>query len=244
MERLPDLDDRVIALRDSTSALEGFLRESDLKKPDAPPTAPSPPITLADVKARGIQSEWDEAVAIGQALCQVFLVAQVARRIVAAAEDFGDRPTFGLEDVSIDATGRLSIGQNCPRTVPAAIESVGKILSRILPSKDPLALKARIVSKATSVPPMFTSVEEMSRALEGYERRNWTELIKGLYNRAQARDTAAPTAARVSETPTVDPVPIPAAVAVKPNPARSPASPPETKRLSVPPYVLYGVAAL
>src|SRR5438128_102280 len=125
MENPPDLGDRVVSLRDSASALEGFLRESDLNKADIPPSPPQLPISLADLQSTGIPLEWDEAVAIGQALCQVFLVAQVTRRIVAGSDDFGDRPAFGVEDVFIDSTGRVSIGLNCPRTVVAAIGCVG-----------------------------------------------------------------------------------------------------------------------
>src|SRR5712692_6186107 len=71
------------------------------------------------------------------------------------------------------------------RSETAAVNRLGTILSEILPAEDPMFLRPRLVAKATSAPPVYGSLEELSHALAYYERPDRTGLIQDVYNRWQ-----------------------------------------------------------
>jgi hypothetical protein len=142
-------------------------------------------ISLADLHFGGTRLEWDEVVAIAQALCRVFVKAVEAGQIVAAPRGPDPSATLGLKDVFIDTAGRVSVSARGPHSVTAAIHCVGKVLSEMSPPTDPLFFRTRVVAKAISTPPAYESVEELSRALAAYQPDDPAPLIQTVFERSQ-----------------------------------------------------------
>lgn len=206
-------------LEDSMKSLEAF--SSEVSAPETPRSAtiaPSerPLVSLAALQAAGIMFDADEAVAIVQALCRVIMTARVLRRIIRESDVTNVSSPVVSDTVFISAIGRVSMTAD-ERDELAAIQSVGKILSDILPDDNRLFLRTKIISKALASPPQFGTVDELSQALEVYERPNRRELIQALYER-WAKQAVPPTAAvNPVARQTTPPVSIPHSTPVAPS---------------------------
>jgi hypothetical protein len=174
------------SLEDSPDALDAFKSEGS--RATTPTPAPAiavsperPPVSLATLRAAGMVFDGDDAVAIGQALCRAFIRGQLLRRIGADAAATSDSSPVSPDTVFLEATGVVSVTPDDLREAPAVIQSLGKILSDIVPADTHAFLKTKIISKALASPPQFGTVAELSQALSAYERPNGTELLQGVY---------------------------------------------------------------
>ena len=181
----------VLSREESTKALEAF--EPETPQPDPSRSAVTisssrPPVSLAALKAAGIQISGDEAIAIGQALCRAFITAPLLRRINDSDTTSVSSPVT-TETVFIDANGRVDANVSDSHDAAAAIQSVGKVLSDIFPPHLRLFLQTKIVAS----PPQFETLDELSKALAAYEHPDGRELIQALYERAVPSTEIAPT---------------------------------------------------
>jgi hypothetical protein len=199
-------DPKVISVEDLENSLEDFRSEAPEIDPlaEIPPfpapllttpapvaTATAPPVqaaapavparegtvSLAELLAGDVRIESYEAVAIVQALCELVLKSGMT---------IGG-PWTDLSDVRLSAAGTISADSAGPHDPFAAVHCLGDVLSRILPVKDFMFLRERVVEKATSSPPYYISVEELSDTLAYYERPDRAGQIRDVYNRWQTR---------------------------------------------------------
>jgi hypothetical protein len=184
-------ENRGIVPLDTTGPSE-FKSESELAvaataaAPIESPISRSRPdgsVSFAELRA-AVSVEWYEALAIVQALCRTII-------------DSGDRigpARMDLHDVFILPDGTVTATCKGPRNAAASVQCLGMILDRLLPDHDFMFLRARLVSKATSSPPHYASIEEFSDALAYYERPNRGEMIRDVYRRVSSapKPIAAP----------------------------------------------------
>ena len=145
------------------------------------------PVSLATLKRDRIQFNAAEAVSIGQALCLALITAQHRWRI-----PHGDPasviPSVTTDTVFIDPASRLGVSVNDPADEPTAIQSVGRILSEIVPRDTRPSLKT-IIAKALASPSQFKTIGELSEALAAFEQLQGRELIEAVYERWKKGNT-------------------------------------------------------
>ena len=139
-------------------------------------------VSLAEIRAKGLTLDVYEALAVVQAVCRDILDSD--NPIPPARLDL-DR-IFIADDGTVTATA--AAGQD----EASGIQAIGRLLSQLLPSVDFLLLRPRVVAKATSTPPGYSTLDEFSRALGTYQRPGGTETLKELYERWKKRSNAAP----------------------------------------------------
>ncbi len=139
-------------------------------------------ISLADIRAQGLTFDVYEALAIVQAVCRDILDSD--NPIPPARLD--------LDRVFISDDGTVTASAAAGEDEAAGIQSLGKLLSQLLPSVDFLLLRPRVVAKAMATPPGFATLDEFSRALGSYQRPGGAETLKALYQRWQKRSGSAP----------------------------------------------------
>ena len=142
------------------------------------------PVSLATLKRDRIHCSGAEAVSIGQALCLALVTAQRCQRMN-PDDEVSLVPPVTTETVFIDPTSRLGVSVNHPGDDPTAIQSVGRILSDIVPSAGRSSLEKKIISKALASPPRFGTLGELSEALAAFEQPDGRELIQAVYDRWQ-----------------------------------------------------------
>ncbi len=132
-------------------------------------------ISLADLKSRRVPVEWFEAVAIVQALCRVLLESGVDP----------EKTSLGSKDVFIDSDGSVRFAQNAGEKGEPAIRQIGELLrTSLAESTFPVPLRL-VITQASSTPPFYASIAELSNALEYFERPDRPGLIRAVYERAQ-----------------------------------------------------------
>src|SRR4051812_28882476 len=132
-------------------------------------------ISLAELRARRVPVEWSEGVAIVQQLCRA-----LRERGVDA-----DRTPLGASDVFIDSNGGVSFAQNADVKGTPAIRRIGELLrTSLADSAFPVPLRL-VITQATSTPPFYASIAELSSALEYFERPDRPGLIRAVHERAQ-----------------------------------------------------------
>src|ERR1044071_4730960 len=170
-------EQKVIFLSDRLDALDEF-RSEELR-----PVRPDGAISLADFHT-GFSIEWYEALAVVQSVC---------RSIIDSADNGPGR--VDPHDVLVSENGGIAVACKGPRNAVAAVQCLGTILDGLLPEHDFMFLRARLVSKATSSPPHYNSLQEFSDAIAYYERPNRAEIVQELYRRFRklpAQPDAAP----------------------------------------------------
>ena len=100
-------------------------------------------------------------------------------------------PSVTTDTVFIDPASRLGVSVNDPGDERTAIQSVGRILSEIVPRDSRPALKTKIIEKALASPPQFGTVGELSEALAAFEQLHGRELIQAVYERWKKADVTA-----------------------------------------------------
>ncbi len=142
------------------------------------------PVSLATLKRDRIHCSAAEAVSIGQALCLALVTAQRRQRMN-PDDEVSLVPPVTTETVFIDPASRLGVSVDHPGDDPTAIQSVGRILSDIVPSAARSSLEKKIISKALASPPGFGTLGELSEALAAFEQPDGRELIQAVYDRWQ-----------------------------------------------------------
>jgi hypothetical protein len=142
------------------------------------------PVSLATLKRDRIHCSGAEAVSIGQALCLALVTAQRRQRMN-PDDSVSLVPPLTTETVFIDPTSRLGVSVDHPGDDPNAIQSVGRILSDIVPNAVRSSLHKKIISKALASPPRFGTLGELSEALAAFEQPDGRELIQAVYDRWQ-----------------------------------------------------------
>lgn len=130
-------------------------------------------VSLADVKNSGIPVDSYEALAIVEALCGSII-------------DTGDRlgpAKLDASGVFIHSVGTVTAASDGRRDAAAAVQAVGRILSDILPDNDFMFLRDRVVSRAVTSPPQYSTLEDLQRAIAYYARPNRGELVQAVYLR-------------------------------------------------------------
>lgn len=133
-------------------------------------------ISLGDLKSRGTPVEWFEGIAVIQEVCRTLLESGAGE----------NRAAFGAHDVLIDPSGSVRVGLQEAGEDESAVRQVGELLQLTLADSGfPVPLRL-VMTQATSTPPFYASIAELSNALEYFERPDRQGLIRGLYERAQA----------------------------------------------------------
>jgi hypothetical protein len=150
--------------------------------------------TLHEVLTRGTEIEWFEAVAIVQAL---------GKRLLDQAPAAGVRVP-DLHEIVIDADGSVEAAGEGP-SGQSPVFRVGELLLALIAGK-PMPVPLRLLAlTAVSPAPPYTSVAELSAALEYYERPNRTAIIQAVYARYEKLPAASQAAAAVEELPAAPP---------------------------------------
>jgi len=174
----------------------------DVSTPDAP-RGLGQSVSLKALKAKGTATEWYEAIAIGQGLC----------RWLIETGNYAEPALLQMSDVFLDENGRIAAVPNDPGTAAEMNAHIGRIISQLIPEHDFMFLRDRLVAKATATPPVYQTLDELSQALEYYERPNRDELIRGVYQRWAHGDApvvpAPQPAAEPPKQPVVPEVPAP-----------------------------------
>lgn len=197
------VDQKVISVEDLETSLEDFNSEATpagptpavAYRPVAAPvavrvTAPVAErvstvdsrsgVSLSELLAAGIRVEPFEAVAIVQTLCSLTLESSV-----------NGPPALDLPSLILYASGAVrstSIGTSEPAT---AIQGLGRLLGQLLPEKDFMFLRERVVEKATCTPPYYVSLQEFAETLAYYERPDRAVQVRGVFTRWQNRAASA-----------------------------------------------------
>ena len=157
-------------------------------------------VTLAELLERQTPVAWFEGVAIVQALCAVLV-------------DLGDKASVPeLRDIAIAPEGNLELLGAGPAGQPA-VHRAGRVLTALVDQQHmPVPLRLLALA-AVSPEPGYTSLRDLSTALEYFERPNRSEVVAGVCARAEQLPAAAsgdrPAPLRVLEEPSPPPTVIP-----------------------------------
>lgn len=166
-------------------------------------------VTLYELLARGIELEWFEAVAVVQALCKRLLDKAPAKGV--RVPDLQE--IILSADGTIDTTGGGPSGQS-------PVFRIGQLLISLVAGK-PMPVPLRLLAlTAVSPAPPYTSIAELTAALDFYERPDRQGVVRAVYERFEKLPATSAPAATVEEIP------------AKPRPAPKPAalSPPWWRR--------------
>jgi hypothetical protein len=140
---------------------------------------PGLPISLHQVRSSALPLRWYEVVAIVQGLCEEMIAAHEESMIA------------GFDTVFIRAQGDMCTALTEKRDAQAAVNSMGRIFGQLGGPDLPAPLKF-IVSKASAVPPIYSSIKEFSTTLAYFERPNRVELLQGVHAAWKRLPPAAP----------------------------------------------------
>src|SRR5215204_5535025 len=123
--------------------------------------------SLSDLKSRRTPIEWFEGVAVIQELC---------REVLESGARSG-KAAFGPEDVVIDAAGSVRVGLHATDEEGSAVRQAGELLQLTLAdSAFPVPLRL-VMTQSTSTPSFYSSLADLSSALEYFERPDRLGLI-------------------------------------------------------------------
>jgi hypothetical protein len=173
------------------------------------------------VKSRRTPIEWFEGIAVIQELCRTLLESGAG----------GNELSFGPEDVFLESAGSVRAHLHEGSEDESVVRQVGELLHLVLEdSSFPVPLRL-VITQATSVPPFYPSIAELSAALEYFERPDRLGLVRAVYERAQTLPAVAEAAAPVEQE---KPAPTRKKTAAESTPGRGP----------LPRGLIYGVAAV
>ena len=96
-----------------------------------------------------------------------------------------NRTSLGPKHVFIDPAGSVRLAQNAGEKGEPAIRQIGELLrTSLAESAFPVPLRL-VITQASSTPPFYASIAELSSALEYFERPDRPGLIRAVYERAQ-----------------------------------------------------------
>lgn len=137
-------------------------------------------VSLAELTSR-THLEWYESLAIILELCGTIF----------ESDDQVGPSTIAPETVFVASTGDVFAiaGPQAPHDV---VRRIGQIFARLLPDVHRTSTFGPELSQALSVPPGYSSLDAMSRALAPYERPERRAIIQEAYLRCYERKTAPP----------------------------------------------------
>jgi hypothetical protein len=128
--------------------------------------------TLRDLLSRGAGLEWFEAVAIVQALC---------KRLLDGAPASGVRVP-DLHEIVLTADGKIDVTGDGPAG-QSPVFRIGQLLLALVAGQ-PMPVPLRLVAlTAVSPSPRYNSVQELTTALDFYERPDRTAILQAVYER-------------------------------------------------------------
>ena len=146
-------------------------------------------LSLSSVKSRRTPIEWFEGIAVIQELCRTPLESGAG----------GNELSFGPEDVFLESAGSVRAHLHEGSEDESDVRQVGELLHLVLEdSSFPVPLRL-VITQATSVPPFYPSIAELSAALEYFERPDRLGLVRAVYERAQTLPAVAEAAAPVEQ---------------------------------------------
>jgi len=184
----------------------------------------SEPLTLADVVSRGTPVDWFEAVAIAQALC------------AALGDDSGSAPSAvpEFDRIQITPEGSVSLAGLVAQGQPP-VQGVGRTLLGLVPEhRMPVQLRLLGLT-AISPTPSYSSVLELSSALDYFARPDRAAQVRAVYERCAA--LPRPAAGLESEATRLAPETASAQPSLKP-------PPPAPRRRPAPAVALTALALL
>src|SRR5438105_2933313 len=142
---------QIIPLSDATDetaltirSFEGSPAALEVFKPEVPhadtiasaglPPSEQSPVSLAALSVAGIALDANEIVAIGQGLCRAFIGTQLRRRLNPGLEGAAEPSAINVDSVCLDSNGRVRVALGDLDNEPAAVQSIGQVLSDTLPS--------------------------------------------------------------------------------------------------------------
>ena len=135
-------------------------------------------VSLAQLNTSGTAVSWDEAVAITQ---------QTARALL----DYQGTPIVNPAGLYIQESGELVLRLSGSADPKASLRSVGELLRNLVAETSSPAPLNALIANATTMPPTYGSLAELSQALGRYERPNGRQLIQRVYERWVAQPSTA-----------------------------------------------------
>ena len=169
-------------------ATQPIVPDTD-SRPSTPSThgfATPMPVSLATLQRAGVQFDFAEAVAIGQALCLACTGVQSREKNDDTVGVVMRFRRLDNETVLIDPTSRLGVRAVDPGDEATAIHYIGRVLAEIVPREMRRKVEARVIAKALASPPRFGSLTDLSDALTKFENGQRRELIQQVYERWQS----------------------------------------------------------
>jgi uncharacterized membrane protein (UPF0127 family) len=138
------------------------------------------PVTLAEIIARKKPIDWFESVAIVQELCATVLArGPTGDECVPELREIAVTPTGGAELLALGPAGHSPVRRAC------------LVLLALTPEAR-LPLQLRLLALGGLAPtPHLTSLNELHKELEFFERPNRLDVVRGVYERFHAEPTPA-----------------------------------------------------
>lgn len=152
-------------------------------------------ISMADLLASNLATDWFEAVSLVRELCAVL----ISERVEDSIPDLGQ--------ILLAATGRITITGTSHGDAP--VRRLGQLLQALLRSTEPPVTLRLVLSEAMAVPPVYPSVTELDAALAYFERPDRYVVLKALFDRASKAEIAATVVTSVQDLDVIAPVPRP-----------------------------------
>jgi hypothetical protein len=165
-------------------------------------------ISMADLLASNLATDWFEAVSLVREVCAVL----ISERIQDSTPELGQ--------ILLGPTGRITITGTAHGDAP--VRRLGQLLQALLRSTEPPVTLRRVLSEAMAEPPVYPSVTELDAALAYFERPDRYVVLKALYERASKAEISASAVAPVQDLDVIAPLPV--SEPAKPKKARKPAN--------------------
>jgi hypothetical protein len=176
-----------VALRESANSgrpadAAPLLGLTPVAEPRAAPARPTTRkrVTLADIIARKTPLAWFEAVAIVQELCETII----------AREPANDLRVPELKHIVLTADGNVTLLSEGP-SGHSPVQRAGLVLLALTPEEQ-LPMQLRLLSlEEVSPRPRLSSLKDLHRELEFFERPNRQSLVREVYERFQLQSSPA-----------------------------------------------------
>jgi hypothetical protein len=129
-------------------------------------------LLVSEILGRGVTIEWFEAIA---------LVRSVAERVL---DSVAGRSVPELDQVHLSADGTVTLSGANKNDEP--VRRLGQFTQACLVQSEPPVQLRLLVSQATAPEPTYASIRELSEALGYFERPDRSQVLQGLWQRAQA----------------------------------------------------------
>jgi hypothetical protein len=144
---------------------------------DQPPAVK--PVSIAQLRAAGIQLELFDVLAVVAALCRSVVATGYETQALSAAT------------VCVDAQGRVHAFAP-PYGPGELVQQIGQLFAEWLPAFHRSVTFERVLAATQAIPPEYETPAELARALADYERPNRELIIADLYRRWRALSSATP----------------------------------------------------